>query len=170
MTDPIVTIQQGRSTWQGPESAIPLHLLAADGRKAGDCTRPPEGTEAVSGALCASGDLVSREAAIAAKVVAWSRELWADQRAHDVAKDLATLIEDLATNLPRQQTGAMQVGDDWPGIFIRGDHALMMFAPALRAVLRGTESELHRATVKNLIDLLRSCDARPLSALEGGAA
>lgn len=44
-----------------------------------------------------AGDLVSREAAIADLVRKWSRELWADQRAHDVAGDLATLIEDLAS-------------------------------------------------------------------------
>lgn len=28
----------------------------------------------------------------------------------------------------RMETGAMQFGDDWPGIFMRGDYALMMAA------------------------------------------
>lgn len=33
------------------------------------------------------------------------------------------------TDLPRVETGAVQFGDDWPGLFIRGDNAysLMMW-------------------------------------------
>ena len=37
----------------------------------------------------------------------------------------------------RVETGPLQINDDWPGIFIRGDSALMAFAPALSAVLEG---------------------------------
>jgi hypothetical protein len=33
---------------------------------------------------------------------------------------------------PRIETGAIQFGDDWPGLFIRGDEAIIIL-PALRA-------------------------------------
>ena len=29
-------------------------------------------------------------------------------------------------------TGPLQVGNDWPGVFLRGDDALLVFAPLLR--------------------------------------
>lgn len=31
----------------------------------------------------------------------------------------------------RPETGPMKFGDDWTGVFIRGDNALMYYAPAL---------------------------------------
>jgi hypothetical protein len=30
------------------------------------------------------------------------------------------------SHLPRVETGAVQFGDDWPGLFIRGDNALAL--------------------------------------------
>lgn len=38
----------------------------------------------------------------------------------------------------RAETGPLQFGDDWPGVFIRGDNA-MGFVQALRALLQGLE-------------------------------
>jgi hypothetical protein len=32
----------------------------------------------------------------------------------------------LPPGLPRVETGAVQFGDDWPGLFIRGDNALAL--------------------------------------------
>jgi hypothetical protein len=29
-------------------------------------------------------------------------------------------------NLPRVETGAVQFGDDWPGLFLRGDNAIVL--------------------------------------------
>lgn len=35
---------------------------------------------------------------------------------------------------PRVETGPVRFGDDWPGLFIRGDNAIM-FASSLRSML-----------------------------------
>jgi hypothetical protein len=48
----------------------------------------------------------------------------------------------------RVETGVMQFGDDWPGIFIRGDDALS-FAHAIAHGSLGRLGEL--------VELLRSC-------------
>lgn len=60
----------------------------------------------------------------------------------------------------RVETGPLQINDDWPGIFIRGDSALMAFAPALSAVLEGSDSPIYHGICKELLHLLQSCDAR----------
>lgn len=60
----------------------------------------------------------------------------------------------------RVETGPLQVNDDWPGIFIRGDSALMGFAPALSAVLEGSDSPIDHSICKELLHLLQSCDVR----------
>ena len=57
----------------------------------------------------------------------------------------------------RVETGAVQFGDDWPGVFIRGDNALMAFAPALRAILKGEDNELDRMLAENLVRILETC-------------
>jgi hypothetical protein len=58
----------------------------------------------------------------------------------------------------RVHSGPIQFGQDWPGIFMRGDQALGT-AIQLEAFLeRGGPSG--RATVKRLIEFLRSCDTR----------
>ena len=58
----------------------------------------------------------------------------------------------------RAETGPMQFGDDWPGVFIRGDNALM-YANALDGVLRDMRGQdvYARLQVEGLRDLLRSC-------------
>jgi hypothetical protein len=65
----------------------------------------------------------------------------------------------------RAETGRMQFGDDWPGVFIRGDDALA-FARSLRQLLHKTEkraSELSQQQVaacsrsSELAALLESC-------------
>jgi hypothetical protein len=39
--------------------------------------------------------------------------------------------------LPRVETGAVQFGDDWPGLFLRGDsaHSLMLWIRRLAVLL-----------------------------------
>jgi hypothetical protein len=43
-----------------------------------------------------------------------------------------------AAGLPRVETGPVQFGDDWPGLFIRGDnaHSLMLWIRRLADLLR----------------------------------
>ena len=66
----------------------------------------------------------------------------------------------------RIETGPLQIGDDWPGVFIRGDNALMMYAPALMGLIAQTEAQgdvtslIYLRALKNLLLTLESCDAR----------
>jgi hypothetical protein len=55
----------------------------------------------------------------------------------------------------RAETGRMQFGDDWPGIFVRGDNA-MGYAMALDRVLRGQDDPISRIQVQSLINLFLS--------------
>ena len=58
----------------------------------------------------------------------------------------------------RIETGPLQFGKDWPGIFIRGDHALY-YAMKLEELLNGDETldPIDTITIQGLLDLLRSC-------------
>ena len=73
--------------------------------------------------------------------------------------------------MSRVETGVLQVGDDWPGVFIRGDNALMGYAPALRTILHYFSVNEHdenffgktiaKSEVESLLRLLESCAASP---------
>ncbi|QSR18424.1 hypothetical protein [Novosphingobium sp. KA1] len=63
---------------------------------------------------------------------------------------------------PRIETGVVQIGDDWPGVFIRGDNAFA-YAMALQSVLDGRKDVFAEASVRGLLNLLQSSDARSLS-------
>ncbi|MFV1564474.1 MULTISPECIES: hypothetical protein [unclassified Phaeobacter] len=60
--------------------------------------------------------------------------------------------------MTRLETGTVQEGDDWPGVFIRGDNALMAYAPALSALIAGKASAVHMAYCDSLLRLLQSAD------------
>ena len=52
----------------------------------------------------------------------------------------------------------MQFGDDWPGVFFRGDNALY-FMLRLRDVLqRSNITDMDRIVLSQLADLLGSCE------------
>lgn len=36
------------------------------------------------------------------------------------------------TSAPRVESGAVQFGDDWPGLFLRGDHCIALLADIRR--------------------------------------
>lgn len=58
----------------------------------------------------------------------------------------------------RVESGPIQFGDDWPGIFIRGDNALFFaFAVAHAAELLGPEYVTLKAQLSGLANDLRSC-------------
>jgi hypothetical protein len=64
----------------------------------------------------------------------------------------------------RVETGAVQFGDDWPGIFIRGDNA-MYYAHLLNSIIdrlgKGVPMEEWDAlALQSIRDTLRECDAR----------
>lgn len=67
---------------------------------------------------------------------------------------------------PRVETGPLQFGDDWPGIFIRGDNALAdaaMLEIALKQLPEPEKDDLRfriaRNKLEGYIELLRSCHA-----------
>lgn len=61
----------------------------------------------------------------------------------------------------RPETGPMQFGDDWPGVFIRGDNALYD-AHVLAAAITKLPEEmwLERSVLEGLVSTLRSCAVR----------
>jgi hypothetical protein len=62
----------------------------------------------------------------------------------------------------RPETGVMQFGDDWPGVFIRGDNAfgyLMALQTAIRKLEEIDMDPLTRVSLQGLADLLASSDA-----------
>ena len=64
----------------------------------------------------------------------------------------------------RPETGVLQFGDDWPGVFIRGDDAFFFMA-GLNSLLQtlGPPSGsifIQRRVIEGLIELLGSCDVR----------
>lgn len=58
----------------------------------------------------------------------------------------------------RPETGPMQFGDDWPGVFIRGDNAFH-FAMTLDLVLKNFGDQMHplmeRAVLEGLMKTLQ---------------
>jgi hypothetical protein len=62
----------------------------------------------------------------------------------------------------RPETGPMQFGDDWPGVFIRGDNALMGYAPAVERALYvlGPRDWVAKAQLEGLLETLQSCAAK----------
>lgn len=61
----------------------------------------------------------------------------------------------------RVETGAVQINDDWPGVFIRGDNA-MWFAYSLQDFIKSVEnkeeiSPTSRLVVEELLKTLNGC-------------
>jgi hypothetical protein len=71
-------------------------------------------------------------------------------------------IRKLPAQAERVETGAVQFGDDWPGVFIRGDNAFH-YAMCVRAALRGTADPFAKVVLEGLADLLAASDLTGLS-------
>jgi hypothetical protein len=59
----------------------------------------------------------------------------------------------------RVETGPTQIGDDWPGVFIRGDNAAY-YAMNLHNLLNGNEDPFTRAVLNGLLSDLKGCIVR----------
>jgi len=74
-------------------------------------------------------------------------------------------LMDQDANYPRIETGPLQIEDDWPGVFIRGDNALhhaMTLKSVLTAINNGfAPPPIELATLRGLVALLQSCSAGP---------
>jgi hypothetical protein len=71
-------------------------------------------------------------------------------------------IRQLPEQAERVETGAVQFGNDWPGVFIRGDNA-GWYALQLQAFLKdpGDADALVRSQLRGLADLLSGCVVGP---------
>lgn len=68
----------------------------------------------------------------------------------------------------RVETGTIQFGSDWPGLFIRGDNALY-YAYQLRRWLEGqNEDAIGKIVLAGLVHLLSSVDVRSLRSEPAG--
>jgi hypothetical protein len=61
----------------------------------------------------------------------------------------------------RVETGPLQINDDWPGVFIRGDSAFN-YAFQLEALLANPDDLIAKTVMQGLADLLNSCILRHL--------
>jgi hypothetical protein len=61
---------------------------------------------------------------------------------------------------PRVESGAIQFGEDWPGTFIRGDHAAH-FAAHLQSMLDGHLSPISEAVLLGLLSDLQGSRQTP---------
>jgi len=59
----------------------------------------------------------------------------------------------------RVESGPVQFGDDWPGLFLRGDHSLY-FASLLRTVLDNDEIEISPLYKITLIGFVENAGIR----------
>lgn len=94
------------------------------------------------------------------------------QKTHEVLlKDASTEIESIESDpssdirlLPEQservETGPLQFGSDWPGVFIRGDNAGAM-ALSLKFLLDGCREPILIAELRGLQHLLESAKTTP---------
>jgi hypothetical protein len=62
----------------------------------------------------------------------------------------------------RVETGPTQFGDDWPGVFIRGDNA-MYYAMILGMMIKQAQGKdiipsVYHGILTGLVDDLKSCD------------
>jgi hypothetical protein len=64
-------------------------------------------------------------------------------------------IRKLPAQEPRVETGPVQFGDDWPGLFIRGDNASHYYV-TLRRIIGDDWDQLDIEVIKGLMDDLKS--------------
>ena len=73
-------------------------------------------------------------------------------------------IRQLPAQSDRVETGTVQFGDDWPGIFIRGDQAAYL-AMQIRDVIEGRDNAFGRIVLRGLYDTLRGCIVGPAAGM-----
>lgn len=72
------------------------------------------------------------------------------------ADSLKRVVRALPGVPERVETGAVQFGDDWPGVFIRGDNA-GYFALCLKQMLEGDDNAMTRMILTSLQETLAGC-------------
>jgi hypothetical protein len=70
-----------------------------------------------------------------------------------ITADLSQLPEPFPGHAAnRVETGALEINDDWPGVFIRGDNA-MHYAVCLKQLLAKLESQIDQNNVVDIVYL-----------------
>ena len=65
-------------------------------------------------------------------------------------------IKKIPYDQSRIETGVVQFGNDWPGVFIRGDEALGL-ASDIKIVLKSNDPLLMSKMLEIVAEMLRSC-------------
>jgi len=73
-------------------------------------------------------------------------------------KDITLLP--LPEDMTRMESGVVQFGDDWPGIFLRGDSAFGM-ASTINSLIEGDDTGLFIIMGESARDFLLSCTVDP---------
>lgn len=71
-------------------------------------------------------------------------------------------ILQMPENMNRVETGVIQFGDDWPGVFIRGDnacHMAMLMRTAAQSLRVSINDEISAAQLESYAELIASCKA-----------
>lgn len=71
--------------------------------------------------------------------------------------------------MTRPETGPMQFGDDWPGVFIRGDnafHMAMLMRTAAQALRVSINDEVGAVQLENYAKTIASCILTPTIKVE----
>lgn len=83
-----------------------------------------------------------------------------DWTIHDEGGALMSKTRQFPRQETRVETGTIRFGDDWPGVFLRGDHALH-FAHTLKSVLdnpeRLSDPVVVQPVLHGLVDTLFDC-------------
>lgn len=75
-------------------------------------------------------------------------------------KSETRLVDLTAEDSKRPETGPMEFEDDWRGIFIRGDHALMSFVPFLMMLRERLDENdvMYTYQIDQMISLFQSAN------------
>jgi hypothetical protein len=66
----------------------------------------------------------------------------------------------IQSQLPRIETGVVQFGGDWPGVFIRGDDARALAQVLHYCLKQSARQGLIYGRLDYLVDLLESCQVK----------
>lgn len=61
----------------------------------------------------------------------------------------------------RIETGVVQFGNDWPGIFIRGDRAIYLAFILSQYLVETNSSSIGAVVLRSLVNLLNECNTIP---------
>lgn len=72
-------------------------------------------------------------------------------------------VKKLSNQKKRVETGPIQFGEDWPGLFIRGDNCIYhsMYLRIVLESIKDSQDKLLISQIENLIELMESPLIKP---------